>query len=78
MRTVRQVSYVGIFEISQSKEGSQWRWKFVSGNNKTISESVEGYPNSEDCMADITLVKMEALGATIKVLPQPQKESNSN
>lgn len=34
-----------------------WRWRLVSGNNKSIAISGEGYWNKSDCINAINLVK---------------------
>ena len=62
---------MGRFEVYQSKEDAQWRWRFVTGNNKTIAHSGEGYHNYEDYMIGIRIIRAEALGAQILKLPQP-------
>jgi uncharacterized protein len=41
---------------------SEWRWKFVSKNSKTIAVSSESYKNLADCEHGIHLIKTE--GAT--------------
>jgi len=35
---------------------SQWRWRLVAKNNKTIAISSEGYHNYDDCLHAIKLV----------------------
>jgi uncharacterized protein len=36
---------------------SQWRWRLVANNGKTIANSGEGYWNEADCDHAIALVK---------------------
>lgn len=36
---------------------SQWRWRLVASNGRTIADSAEGYYNKADCLAGINLVK---------------------
>lgn len=36
---------------------SHWRWYLLSGNNRKIANSGEGYFNRSDCLAAVTLVK---------------------
>lgn len=36
---------------------TQWRWRLVAANGRTIADSGEAYRNKADCLAGITLVK---------------------
>ena len=42
---------------------SEWRWRLVARNGKTIADSSEGYENYTDCQAAIMLIKSDALEA---------------
>ncbi|OUM01767.1 YegP family protein [Variovorax sp. JS1663] len=42
---------------------SQWRWRFVASNGRTIADSAESYHNLQDCEHGIALVKKESPGA---------------
>ncbi|WP_420419251.1 YegP family protein [Pacificispira sp.] len=35
----------------------QWRWRFVSSNGRTISDSAESYHNKQDCLNGIRIMK---------------------
>lgn len=47
------MSHYQIYKDSQS----QWRWRFVASNGKTIAVSSEAYHNKNDCLHSISLVK---------------------
>ncbi|ODA36633.1 YegP family protein [Planctopirus hydrillae] len=47
------------FYISKDAS-SQWRWKFVSTNGKTIAVSSESYHNLEDCENSIVVIKSQS------------------
>ncbi|MCP1468654.1 uncharacterized protein YegP (UPF0339 family) [Sphingobium sp. OAS761] len=36
---------------------SQWRWRYVSSNGRTIADSAEGYWNKQDAINGINLLK---------------------
>lgn len=36
---------------------TQWRWRLIAGNGRTIANSGEGYHNEADCDHAISLVK---------------------
>lgn len=42
---------------------SEWRWRLVATNTKTIADSGEGYANLVDCEHGISLVKRESPAA---------------
>lgn len=44
---------------------SEWRWKFVAKNTKTIAVSSEGYHNLVDCEHSITLLKEQGPGGPV-------------
>lgn len=39
---------------------TQWRWRLVAANGRTIADSGESYYNKADCLAGINLVKNSA------------------
>ena len=39
---------------------TQWRWRLVASNGRTIADSAESYHNKADCLAGIDLVKSSA------------------
>lgn len=55
------ISYFFIYKDT----ASQWRWRFVATNGKTIAVSSESYINLGDCEASVHLVKKESPGAPI-------------
>lgn len=55
------VSYFYIYKDTSS----QWRWRFVATNGKTIAVSSESYINLADCEASAQLVRRESAGAPI-------------
>ncbi len=55
------VSYFFIYKDAQS----QWRWRFVATNGKTIADGSEGYHNLVDCEHGISLIKKEGPGAVV-------------
>ncbi|MBF5090465.1 DUF1508 domain-containing protein [Novosphingobium sp. NBM11] len=36
---------------------NQWRWRYVSSNGRTISDSAEGYYNKADAINGISIMK---------------------
>ncbi|MEY2563404.1 MAG: uncharacterized protein QOH88_1597 [Verrucomicrobiota bacterium] len=44
---------------------SEWRWRFVATNSKTIAVSSESYHNLSDCEHSISLVKTEGNRAVV-------------
>ncbi len=36
---------------------SQWRWRYVAANGRTIADSAEGYYNRQDAINGIAIMK---------------------
>lgn len=45
---------------------SEYRWRLLADNNKTIADSGEGYGNKQDCNHGISLVKSQAPYAQVE------------
>lgn len=45
---------------------NQWRWRLLTGDNRTIANSAEGYWNEAECVAAIDLVKGSSTAAVYK------------
>jgi len=55
------VSYFYVYKDVKS----EWRWKFVAKNSKTIAVSSESYHNLADCEHSITLIKTQGPTAVV-------------
>jgi uncharacterized protein len=58
---MNSVSYYYVYKDSIS----EWRWRFVARNTKTIAVSSEGYKNLSDCVHGINLIKTEGSSAVV-------------
>ena len=45
---------------------SEYRWRLLADNNKTIADSGEGYGNKQDCSRGISRVKSQAPYAPVE------------
>lgn len=58
------------FELYRAKRGllrrTQWRWRLIAGNGKTIAESGESYNNRSDAMEMIGKIKRLAADAHLR------------
>jgi uncharacterized protein len=52
------------FEIFKSPANSQWFWRLVAVNGKSIAIGGEGYHNRTDCVSSLNLVRQHAATAT--------------
>lgn len=57
------------FKLYQARRGwlrrSQWRWRLVARNGRTVATSGEGYNNRSDALKAIDLIRAEAANAPI-------------
>lgn len=53
-----------IFSIYKDKK-SEYRWRFYSGNMKTMADSGEGYATKKGCQDAIATLQKEVAGATV-------------
>jgi len=51
--------------IVYKDRSSEWRWRLLAANNKTIADSAEAYQNKQDCLNAIGLVK-QSYSAPVK------------
>jgi len=45
---------------------NEFRWKFVAGNGSVIAKSSEGFKVKEDCVASLTLLQKDVVGASVE------------
>ena len=43
-----------------------WRWRYVSSNGRTISDSAEGYNNKQDAYNGIAIMKGSASSPVVE------------
>lgn len=48
------------FEMFQSKNTGQWRWRLRAGNSRIIASSGESFNNKADCLTSIEAVRRHA------------------
>jgi uncharacterized protein YegP (UPF0339 family) len=53
------VAYFYVFKDASS----QWRWRFVATNGKTLATGAEGYHNLADCEHGIAFMQRDCPGA---------------
>ncbi|MFV0929990.1 YegP family protein [Pseudomonas jessenii] len=56
-----EVAYYYVYKDAKS----EWRWKFVAKNSKTIAVSSEGYNNLTDCESSIGLINTQGPSAPV-------------
>lgn len=56
-----EVAYFYVYKDAKS----EWRWKFVAKNAKTIAVSSESYHNLTDCEHSIELLKTQGPSAPV-------------
>jgi uncharacterized protein YegP (UPF0339 family) len=55
-RQLRLKGFPMYFIIWQSNNNSNWYWRLMSANHKTIADGAEGYVNKSDCLYGVGLV----------------------
>lgn len=51
------------FELYKSAQNSQWYWRMVADNGRTIAIGGEGYQHRNDAVGGLQLVRANAAGA---------------
>ena len=52
------------FEYFQSRRNSQWYWRLVASNGKTVADGSEGYSTKHACSDAINRVKRNVPSAS--------------
>lgn len=52
------------FELYQDTR-SEWRWRFIASNGKTIAVASEGYHSEADCLNGLRLLKEDGPAAPV-------------